>query len=261
MANPAVHTSRLSRLPPVAAEPTERTLVALVWVLNQVVRRITRHAWQGQEHIPRTGGAVIVVNHISNLDPIVFGQFLAYTGRYPHYLGKASLFRVPVLGRIITACGQIPVERGTANAAQALSRAVEAVRSGRTVTVYPEGTITLDPDLWPMNGKTGAARIALETCVPVIPAATWGGQDILGAKQMHWPRLFPRRTLRVIAGPPVPLDDLRAQPVTPAVLRLATDRIMSAITALVGELRGEEPPAVRFSARARPTLRSPDGEP
>lgn len=248
---PAVHTSRLGPLSTVRPEPAERALVVLVWVLNQVVKRVTRHAWQGQDHIPRTGGVVLVTNHISNLDPIVLGQFLAYAGRYPYYLGKASLFRVPVLGAIITACGQIPVERGTANAVQALSQAVAAVRSGKTVIVYPEGTITLDPDLWPMTGKTGAARIALETNVPVIPVATWGGQEILGAKKVHWPRLFPRRTLRVIAGPPVPLDDLRAQRVTPALLREATERITVAITALVAELRGERPPLTRFDPRAR----------
>lgn len=246
----AGHTGSLGRLAAVHPEPAERTLVAVVWVLNEVVKRITRHAWQGQDHVPRTGGAVFVVNHISYVDPLVFGQFLAYAGRYPHYLAKASLFRVPVLGRIITACGQIPVERGTAQAAQALSRAVLAVQQGQTVTVYPEGTITLDPQLWPMAGKTGAARIALETAVPVIPVATWGGHELIGAKKMHRPRLLPIKTLRVMAGEPVELDDLRAQPVTPAVLRQATDRILTAITALLAELRGEEPPTIRFDPRS-----------
>ncbi|HEX8509305.1 MAG TPA: lysophospholipid acyltransferase family protein [Propionibacteriaceae bacterium] len=239
---PDVATAPLRRLRPSQAEPDEKALARLIWVLNEVFRRITRHAWQGQDKVPPTGGAVFAVNHISNLDPIVFGQFLAYAGRYPHYLGKASLFRVPVMGRIITACGQIPVERGSVNAVQALSSAIEAVRQGKTVTVYPEGTITLDPALWPMAGKTGAARIALETRAPVIPAATWGGQEILGAKKMHRPKLWPRRTMRVAAGDPVDLDDLRSVPITPAVLREATNRIMAAITALVAQLRGEDPP-------------------
>jgi len=247
---PAVHDGALGRLATVNHDQAEPALVRVVWLLNQVLKRVTRHAWQGQQHIPASGGVVFVVNHISNLDPLVFGQFLAYAGRYPHYLGKASLFRVPVVGRIITACGQIPVERGTANASQALSRAVEAVREGKTVTVYPEGTITLDPDLWPMQGKTGAARLALEANVPVIPVATWGGHEVMGAKKMHWPRLLPRRTLRVIAGEPVDLDDLRAQRATPAVLRQATDRIMRAVTALVAELRGEEAPATLLDPRA-----------
>jgi len=246
---PALSSGRLPALSKVNTDPAEKALVRVVWLLNQVFQRVTDRAWQGQDRVPRTGGAVFVVNHISNLDPIVFGQYLAYAGRYPHYLAKASLFKIPVIGRIISACGQIPVERGTHNAVQALSAAIDAVRSGRTITVYPEGTITLHPALWPMQGKTGAARIALETEAPVIPVGTWGTQTIIGAKKVHLPRLRPRPAVQVKAGEPVDLDDLRSQPVTPAVLREATERIMAAITALVADLRGEEPPGERYDPR------------
>lgn len=249
--NPDVVSGALPPLSRVNTEPAEPALVKVVWLLNAVAKRLTKRQWQGQDRVPPTGGVVFVVNHISNLDPIVFGQYLAYAGRYPHYLGKASLFRVPVVGRIITAAGQIPVERGTHNATHALTAAIHAVRLGTSITVYPEGTITLDPDLWPMEGKTGAARIALETDAPVIPVGTWGAQRIIGAKQVHFPRLFPRATLQVKAGDPVDLDDLRSQPLTPAVLREATDRIMTAITALVAELRGEPAPAQRFDPRTK----------
>jgi 1-acyl-sn-glycerol-3-phosphate acyltransferase len=247
--HPVADSARLPPLARVNTEPAERALVRVVWILNQVFKRLSRRQWSGQDKIPATGGVVLVVNHISNLDPIVFGQYLAYAGRYPHFLGKASLFRLPVVGRIIRACGQIPVERGTSNAAQALSQAIDAVNRGTAITVYPEGTITLDPDLWPMQGKTGAARIALATDAPVIPVGHWGAQQIIGAKQVHFPRLFPRATLQVKAGDPVELDDLRSQPVTPAVLREATDRIMTAITALVAELRGQRPPSQRYDPR------------
>lgn len=244
-----VPSDPLPRLSDLTMEPAEKALVRVVWILNEVLRRVSKRQWQGQHKIPRTGGVVFVVNHISNLDPIVFGQYLAYAGRYPHYLGKASLFKIPIVGRIIAASGQIPVERGTHNAVQALSHAIRAVQEGRSITVYPEGTITLDPDLWPMRGKTGAARIALETGAPVIPVGTWGAQDIMGAKQLRFPKLIPRQTLRVKAGDPVDLDDLRAEPVTPAVLQLATERIMAAITALVADLRGEEPPEQPYDPR------------
>jgi 1-acyl-sn-glycerol-3-phosphate acyltransferase len=250
---------RLPALSEVNSDPAEPTLVRVVWLLNQVFQHLAKREWQGQENIPKTGGVVFVVNHISNIDPIVFGQYLAYAGRYPRYLGKASLFRVPVVGRIITACGQIPVERGTVNASVALSRAVAAVRAGQSVTVYPEGTITLDPDLWPMAGKTGAARIALETGAPVVPIGQWGAQHILGAKKMHFPKVMPRQTLQLKAGKPVDLDDLRAQPITPPVLREATERIMAAVTRLVAELRGEEPPAERFDPRRRPKVPPTEG--
>jgi 1-acyl-sn-glycerol-3-phosphate acyltransferase len=250
---------RLRPLSEVNSDPAEPTLVRVVWLLNQVFQHLAKREWQGQEKVPRTGGVVFVVNHISNIDPIVFGQYLAYAGRYPRYLGKASLFRVPVIGRIITACGQIPVERGTTNASVALSRAVAAVRAGQSVTVYPEGTITLDPDLWPMAGKTGAARIALETGAPVVPIGQWGAQHILGGKQLRFPKLVPRQTVQLKAGDPVDLDDLRDRPIAPPVLREATERIMSSVTQLVAELRGEEPPRERFDPHRRPKAPPAEG--
>ena len=134
---------------------------------------------------------------------------------------------------------------------------MQAVRDGKAVVVYPEGTITRDPDLWPMTGRSGAARIALQTGCPVIPVGQWGAQEVMYGERKHFPRLLPRTTLRFRAGPPVPLDDLRALstgsgPIDPAVLAQATDRILDAITALVAGLRDAIPPAVRFDRRSRP---------
>ena len=114
--------------------------------------------------------------------------------------------------------------------------------------VYAEGTLTRDPDLWPMVGKTGAARIALETGCPVLPMATWGPQDLL-APYGKVPHLFPRTTVQVTLGPPVDLSDLQDRSADPEALRAATDRIMAAVTDLVGELRGEAPPATRLDPR------------
>jgi 1-acyl-sn-glycerol-3-phosphate acyltransferase len=165
-----------------------------------------------------------------------------------------------MLGKIIVGCGQIPVYRGTANAADAFVRAVDAVAAGECVVVYPEGTLTRDPDLWPMVGKTGAARIALATGCPVIPVAQWGPQDLL-APYAKTPNLLPRPTIHVSAGPPVPLDDLREGPLTAEKLRIATDRIMDAITDELEKLRGEKAPIQRFdprTARAAGTADPPD---
>ena len=91
------------------------------------------------------------------------------------------MFRNKALGGFLRAAGQIPVERLSANAAGAYDAAVAAVRAGECVVVYPEGTLTRDPDLWPMVGKSGAARIALETGCPVIPVGQWGAHDLLRA--------------------------------------------------------------------------------
>jgi 1-acyl-sn-glycerol-3-phosphate acyltransferase len=227
-------------------EPGRGTIFVVVSLLNLVMRPLTRRDWRGQDKIPQTGGVIFVANHISNADPLALGQFLAFSGRWPRFLAKASLFRYPVLGHILRACGQIPVQRQSAQSADALLAAVEAVGQGRAVVIYPEGTITRDPDLWPMEGKTGAARIALRTGCPIIPIGQWGAQELMYGVEIRFPRLLPRKTLRLVAGDPVPLDDLREAPVNGAVLDAATTRIMDAITALVAEFRPEPPPAERF---------------
>lgn len=233
------------RLPDVVArvaEPDEPALRRTIQALNAVFGRLTRRDWRDEHKLPKSGGLVIVTNHISNVDPLAIGQFVAFAGRWPRFLGKESLFRVPLFGRLITACGQIPVRRGTGQAGLALEQAIAAVRSGRAVIIYPEGTITVDPDLWPMAGKTGAARVALATGCPVIPIGQWGAQEIMYGKRIHPPRFLPRKTLRLIVGDPVLLDDLQGQPITPERLRQAADRMMAAITGLVAGLREEPAP-------------------
>jgi 1-acyl-sn-glycerol-3-phosphate acyltransferase len=241
----------LEPLSRVNTEPAEPALIRTVWLLNLIMRPLTKRDWQDQQKIPRTGGVIFVVNHISNADPLAVGQFLAFSGRWPRFLAKSSLFAVPVLGRVLRACGQIPVERRSAAASDALAAAVRAVQAGQAVIIYPEGTITRDPDLWPMAGKTGAARACLQTGCPVIPIGQWGAQEIMHGTTIGLPRLLPRKTLRLKAGDPVQLDDLRTQPVTSTILIEATDRIMDAITALVADLRGGVPPA-RYDPRLYP---------
>jgi len=230
-------------------EPGERAIVATVHLLHTLLRPVSRRDWSGQELLPRTGGIVVVANHISNVDPLALGQYLAFSGRWPRFLAKDSLFRVPVVGAVVRACGQIPVQRHSASARDALAAAVTAIRQGRAVVVYPEGTITLDPDLWPMRGRTGAARIALQSGAPVIPVGQWGAQEIMYGKRVSWPRLRPRATLQLRTGAPVPLDDLRGVPMTADVLAEATERVMAAVTELVAALRGGRPPAVPVDPR------------
>ncbi|MFL6025368.1 MAG: lysophospholipid acyltransferase family protein [Friedmanniella sp.] len=242
-------TTVLKPLSQANREPGREVIFAVVTLLHAVLKPFTRRDWRNQDKVPSTGGVVFVANHISNVDPLVIGQYLAFSGRWPRFLAKASLFRVPVLGAVLRGCGQIPVQRGSAAAKDALSAAVAAVRDGRAVVVYVEGTITLDPGLWPMRGRTGAARIALQTGAPVIPLGQWGAQDIMYGKRIHFPKLLPRKTLRVLAGDPVPLDDLREEPMTGAVLAEATERILASLTALVAELRAEPPPVQRYDPR------------
>jgi 1-acyl-sn-glycerol-3-phosphate acyltransferase len=208
----------------------------------------TKQHWVGGTKIPATGGCVVVMNHLSHVDPLSAAQFCYDHGRLPRYLAKSGLFKNKALGYFMRAAGQIPVERSSRTAAGAYDAAVAAVRSGECIVVYPEGTITRDPALWPMKGKTGAARIALETGCPVIPIGQWGAQALL-APYAKKPDLFPRKRIDIVVGDPVDLADLVDRPRTAEVLAAATSRIMAAITAIVEEIRGEEAPAERFDPR------------
>ncbi len=236
-------------------------LTLCVALLRPLLMVLTKRSFRGQQYLPR-GGFVFAGNHISHSDPLLFAHYVNDAGYSPHYLAKASVLAVPVLGRFIRATGQIAVHRGGLDAAQAYRDAVKAVDRGASVIVYPEGTITRDPDLWPMVGRTGAARIALETGCPVIPVAQWGAQRLLPPYSKR-PHLLPRVTNYVQAGPPVDLSDLQDKPVTSAVLREATDRIMQAIAVQLGEIRGEEPPPVRFDPRVHgvPATGNPHARP
>ena len=221
-----------------------------VALLEPTLRLLTRQRWIDGTKIPAEGGCVVASNHVSHVDPFTFAHFLYGHGRAVRFLAKAEVFDIPVLGRLIRAAGQIPVYRLTTDASKAFNAAVQAVQEGKCVVVYPEGTITREPGLWPMTGKTGAARIALTAGVDVIPVAQWGPQDIL-APYAKKPRLFPRKTITVKAGDPVDLDDLRGRKLTPEVLRQATDRILDAITRELEDIRGEKAPAERFDPRSR----------
>lgn len=222
-------------------------MTACVWLLRPLLLMITKQSFRGVEHLPR-GGFVLAGNHISHADPLLFAHFVNDAGYAPHFLAKASVLAVPVMGPFIRSTGQIPVHRGGNDAARAYRDAVTAVRRGESVIVYPEGTITRDPGLWPMTGKTGAARIALETQCPVIPVAQWGAHQLLPPYSKR-PRLLPRVTNIVQAGPPVDLDDLHGKPITAELLRDASARIMRGIADQLGQIRAEQPPKELFDSR------------
>ncbi|MFC6153454.1 lysophospholipid acyltransferase family protein [Nocardioides yefusunii] len=219
----------------------------VVGTLIPLVRALITREDRGVEKLP-TSGAVLAFNHVSHFDPFVTGLFVYDQGILPSYLVKEGLFRNPWLAKLLRSAGQIEVKRMTTDAANAYEHAVSALAEGRLVCVYPEGTLTRDPDLWPMRGKTGVARMALATGAPVIPVGHWGVQELLPpyAKRL---RPFPRKKAVVQVGEPVDLDDLRGRELTPEVITEATERIMSAIVSLVEDLRGEKAPAERFDPR------------
>ncbi|MHB8450269.1 MAG: lysophospholipid acyltransferase family protein [Mycobacteriales bacterium] len=202
---------------------------------------LTRHDWRGLENLPRAGGVIVAANHHSDADPFTVAHVLYDAGRLPRFLAKSEVFSLPVAGRILRGIGQIPVRRHTADAADVLAAAVAAVRAGELVVVYPEGTLTKDPGRWPMRARTGVARLALTTGAPVIPLAQWGTHLLHDRKDgMH---LLRRPLVATRLGPPVDLNRFQGEPQTAEVLREATDAIMKEVRELLGELRGERPPA------------------
>ncbi|PWR08965.1 1-acyl-sn-glycerol-3-phosphate acyltransferase [Micromonospora sicca] len=221
-----------------------------VVLVKPVMTVWTRRTWRGAEQLRRPDGIIIVPNHISHADPLVSAHFIHDAGRWPQYLGKASVFRVPVIGWILHRCKQIPVERGTVDAVKSLDKMVAALAEGGAVVIYPEGTTTREPELWPMKGKTGAARLALATGAPVIPLAMWGPEKLFDPRTTRF-GLRPRIPVTVVAGPPVDLSRWAGAMPTRAVLEEMTDTIMLRLRDMVAEIRGGTPPPL-WARPARP---------
>ena len=224
---------------------TNRTYQIFAAILIPIFNLLMSRDWKGAENIPASGRVIVASNHMSYLDVLVFTHFLFRNGRAPRYLGKVGVFRVPLIGKILLASGQIPVERESIYAKNAVDHAKILLESGHMLGVYPEGTLTRDPDMWPMVAKTGCARLALETDTPVVPIAQWGSQLVVPnyTKKLA---LFPRKTIIVRAGKPVDLSRWKGKHEDPQALIEATAHIMREITVLLEDIRGEKRPEVIF---------------
>lgn len=208
---------------------------------------MTKYRFHNREKVPRLGSVIFTPNHFTNIDPIVVGVGIWKLGRNPRFMAKASILRIPVIGWILKKSGQIPVERGgSAKSSASLIAAKELIKKGGSLIVYPEGSLTRDPDVWPMRGKTGAVRLALELDIPIIPVAHWGTQAIMArySNKLHY---FPRHTVDMMVGDPVDLSKYRGKPLTNERLTAATSDVMDAITELVADLRGEKAPKTRWN--------------
>lgn len=217
-------------------------------VLRPLLNLVAKRDWRGAENLPKSGAAIAVCNHISYLDPLTFTHFLFNNGRAVRYLAKASVFKVPFVGRVLLGAGQIPVERETSNATDALQHAIAFLKAGHLLGVYPEGTLTRDQNYWPMKAKTGIARLAIISKVPVIPCAQWGAQEILPAYSKK-PKLFPRTKVTVVAGKPLDFSKWYGKENDPVALEEATAYVMKAITILLEDIRGERAPAEIFDPK------------
>lgn len=207
---------------------------------------------EGAENLPKTGPIVITPNHFSNIDPLVIAYAVYKQRRAPRFLAKSSLFKIPVVGAVLRQTGQIRVERhGSPQKSNPLSEARQIIEQESVVIVYPEGTLTRDPKLWPMRGKTGAVRLATVADLPILPVAHWGTQHLM--PRYGKLRIFPRSKITVKFGEPYRLPNLEESGDLPvskkkeqAVLYKNTDFVMDKITEILAELRNETPPEVRW---------------
>lgn len=217
-------------------------------ILAPLIRLFFNVKTEGQENLP-SGGYVLVGNHLSHLDPLAFAYSVyIHMKRVPHYLVKESLFRIPLLKQVLPRVGQIPVYRTGQSNDDALRAAKDFLRAGQVVVVFPEGTLTRDPDLWPMRGKHGAVRMAAELGLPIVPAAHWGVHKIMGNYDKKI-KPNPFHTVRVKIGKPMDFSKLGSSP-SAAQLNEATEQVMNAIAQLVGEMRSETPPKLRWDPSA-----------
>ena len=191
---------------------------------------------EGEEHIPRRGPAILAFNHIAYLDPFAAAFVVDDQRRRPRFLAKSELFADKRISWILRGAAQIEVRRGTKHAPMALDHAFEALDKGETIVVFPEGTVTTDPELNPMEAKTGTARLAIGSGVPLIPCALWGTANIWpkGYAKHWWP---PRQDVLVRIDNPLPVRHAN----NPEGWKQLSVDLMERISVLVASLRPAVP--------------------
>lgn len=210
----------------------------VILVLYTPASLLIRIRYRNLAKLPQQGGAIVVVNHVSHVDPLLVAKMVIDGARRPRFLAKDSIFDVFAVGAAMHGMGHIPVKRGTAAARQSFDAAVDALNHGGVIVLHPEGTVTRDPEGWPMAGKTGAARLALMAPgIPVIPVVQWGVQDQVDLYRKKI-KLFPRPRHVISVGDPIDLSAYRERPIGAAVLREVTELIMRRLRHDVAELRG-----------------------
>jgi 1-acyl-sn-glycerol-3-phosphate acyltransferase len=199
-------------------------LYNVVGVLSwPVLRGLFRLQTRGVENVPAAGGCVLACNHVSSFDPWPLGLPL-WPKRQLRFMAKSELYWWP-LTIILNGAGAFPVRRGQRDIA-AIETAVRLAREGHAVAMFPEGTRRTKGLIkrFEARPRTGAARIALEAGVPLVPAAVAGTDKLLRLGK-----------LRVAYGAPVPIDDLRGREISEAAAE-ATERLMVKILELEGSL-------------------------
>lgn len=187
----------------------------VVSVIRLFIKFKSKEIVSGLENIPKTGACIVIATHMHPYDAVIATEFCTRAGRAPRIMAKASLWKLPVVKQAFESGKLIPVERGTNNASTALKEAKKRIEDNDLVFIFPEGTTTKDPQSWPMSCKTGAARLALMTGVPVIPILQDGAQflnkdadtSVLWYKEHVKKGLFGKKiVMHIKAYPPLDLS-------------------------------------------------------
>lgn len=240
------HSKREGRSPGIgAAGPVLRRYAVPRWpaawwvaflACKPVLVVIRRPDWRGLDEIPRAGGAVLAVNHISELDPLLIAEAVLSTGRTPAFLAKSSLFEGGLVGRWFRAAGHVRVDRQRGGGG--FADALDAVRAGALVVVYPEGSISTAPGSGLLPLKTGAVRLAVEAGVPLLPVAQLGAQEILPAYSRRL-RIRPLRrpTVSIQVGRPMDLEGARTCRAGSPPVHACTLRLAEVLSEMIDDLR------------------------
>lgn len=226
-------------------------------VLTPYIRPFVRLHVEGMENLPAAadaGGSILVSNHLSNFDPLNVGYVFGTRGREIHFLAKSELFKVPVLGWLLRTWGMIPVDRSRGAGARSLTQSQIALAEGKTICVFFEGTITKDPGYWPMRGKTGAARLALDTGAPLVPMVQWGTQNVM---ERYSSRLrFAKTDVFVRVLPELDISDITSDSSDRDAVQEVTRRLQVAMTEALADIRGESAPLEVFDPADAPDKKS-----
>jgi 1-acyl-sn-glycerol-3-phosphate acyltransferase len=234
--------------------PMWRFLLVLARLIVAPLCRLQVHG-AVPEHL-RGRPLILAANHVSPFDPAVMTAAFHRAGLAPRILATGGLFDTPIFGTALRRAGHIRVDRGSARVADALPAAVDALRGGAMVVVYPEGRIGLDPWMWPERGKTGVARMAAMSGATVLPVAQWGAHAVL---PYDAPKDIVRAVLRALRRRPVvhvrfgaPIDLSAVTGTDGARAMRATRLIMEGIDDTLAPLRAGEMQTPSYVDRTRP---------
>ena len=208
------------------------------WSLLPPIKFWFNWRFEGLEHVPREGATLVACNHISYFDPLAHAYFLLKAHRKSRFLAKNELYEHWLLRRVLEGANQIKVVRGTGDRAP-VDNAKKALLGGECVLIYPESTVTHNPDFSPMKGKTGIARLALQTGVPVLPVAVWGSQHVWqrdGARSLKF-----GRPIWLQGGAAMDFSQYADGVNDEETLRTVTGHVMDELTRLGEDLRSRYP--------------------